>query len=172
MGNEYSRLKELQDICKNKMNQVNDLYNDVANPILKKDIKLLIEKHNGIKLIKPNYYKSSSFEYRINKNNLEVIDNRNESFLWRFEVILNVKLRLGDAFSIDKKPYSVNYIHQVDNENILSNVEKVIKEFEDSIQFLKENRDFKEYKYYYECEHENVKCSDIFEVYNTIINRE
>lgn len=172
MNSANSKLEELKKICSGKKDIAMSLYTKIGNDILRRDMKLLLEKHNEISNPKPDYYTMESFEFKINGDILEVIDRRKDAFLWCFGVILNNNFRLGDAFTFDKQIYSVSFLDNISNENMLSEIENVISEYNATIQYLKENEDYTKYTYYYECEHEEVKCPDIFEVYSKVLNRE
>ncbi|MFL0196325.1 hypothetical protein ACJDU8_12280 [Clostridium sp. WILCCON 0269] len=174
MENICLKLEKLRKICSQKKNEVNDLYNDLVNSILKRDMELLSKKYKEIIIVRPDFCKTEYFKYYMDRNALDIIDDRGEYFGWLFEIAFSgIDICLSDTY-VDKETnisYDVSEIGEVKDENAFEEIEKVIKRLDNSIEFLKNNSDFTKYKYYYECEHENVKCSDIFEVYNIVTSR-
>lgn len=166
-----SRLEELKTICKDKQNSVIMLKKIMDEAIIIRDIKLLFEKHSNYQNPKSDYYLLDSLEIRITKGILEITDRRGSAFLWGFEVEYNnCDLRFGDTFMYNKKLYSVAYVDN-SNSELLAEIEKVISEFESTYQYLKQNNDISNYTYNYKDEHEDVICSDIFNVYNAVLIR-
>jgi hypothetical protein len=161
----------LKKICLEKKDIVYDLYSKLANNTLEKDMESLAKKYTNLKSIKPDYYKENNFEYRISNGNLEIIDNRQFAFLWCFEIVLNSNIRIGDTFIFNKRLYIVSTLNDIVDNDISLQVEKVISEYDNTIQLLRSKDNFMDVTYYYECEHEDVKCSDIFEVYKTVNER-
>ena len=158
------RLEELKKICLEKKAIATELYRRIGNGILQRDFKLLHEKYD----ISNN---GKSFEFKIYDNVLEIIDRRKDSFLWGFGVILDKNLRLGDAFMFNNKAYSVSTINNITDQKIILEIEKVMSEYNDTITYFTENPEYISYSYYYECDHEDLKCKDIFEVYQNVVNR-
>lgn len=181
MENENLKLKELKTVCSQKKNEVTNLYNKVITSILNKDMDMLIKKHNDIKKVKPNFYKSDFIEYHTDwcgNDELacfNIFDNRKEIFGWLFGVkFADTVLKFSDEY-VDEKTgllYYISEIDKVDNKNVLLQIENVIKQLDNSIQFLK-NNNITQNEYYYESDsnREYTKCLNIFEVYNTVINR-
>ncbi|AHF11226.1 MULTISPECIES: hypothetical protein [Dehalobacter] len=158
------KLEELKKACLEKKAIATELYQKIGNGILQRDFKLLIEKYN----ISEN---DKSFEFKIYDDVLEIIDRREAAFLWGFGVILDNNLRLGDAFKFNNKIYSVSFIDSITDPQIIIEIEKVILEYNDTIAYLTENPEYTSYIYHYECDHEELKCKDIFEVYQNVMNR-
>lgn len=161
-----NRLDELKAICKDRMDTTVKLKKAIDHALIDRDLKLFLSKNKTDENPKP----IDSLEIRTTEDTLEVIDRRGNAFLWCFEVEFDFDCRIGDAFIYNNKPFSVVYIDKAD-EKLLLEIEKVIAEYNSTISYLQTNRDVNTYAYHYISAHEEVTCSDIFEVFNTILTR-
>lgn len=160
-----NRLDELKAICKDRKDTAFKLKQAIDQALIDRDLKLFLSKNKPDENSKP----INSLEIRTT-DLLEIIDRRGVAFLWCFEVEFDFVCRIGDAFIYNNKPFSVAHIDKAD-EKLLLEIEKVIAEYDSAISYLQTNRDVNTYAYYYYSAHEEVTCSDIFEVFDTVLAR-
>lgn len=158
------KLSELKSICKSKMAQATKLKREIDTAIIERDLALFVAE-KGL---------PEGLEIRHNHEDmLEIVDRRSQyAFLWVFEVMFDFECRIGDAFTYNDRPESVEHVaFATDNAQLLQEVEKVILEFDESIQFLQSNQDISQYTYYYHSIHEGKECKGIYDVFDTILKR-
>lgn len=167
-----SKLQELKEICGEKEALANKLNTDFCKRIIIRDLEQLRLKNPELISQGNEKYILGKLVITISKEGLlNIEDKRGSAFLWGFEVEHKKAIRIGDAFKYDKQIESVSIMKDTDDPELLNEVQNVIAEFEQAIDFLKSNIPLETWEYkYYDC-HEEVMCNNLDEVIATVLNR-
>ena len=121
---------------------------------------------------KNKFFKDELIITVTSKGMLEIEDRRGSAFLWVFEIQHENGFRIYNAFELDKKIYTVQYLKESEaTDSILDKIREVISDFDNSISILKSDISLDTWEYkYYDC-HEEVTCNSLQEVFETVLKR-
>ena len=169
-----TELQTLKEECSKKEKIVEELNGKLCQKIILRDLNIL--QANDSSIIsgsdKNKFFKDELIITVTSKGMLEIEDRRGSAFLWVFEIQHENGFRIYNAFELDKKIYTVQYLKESEaTDSILEKIREVISDFDNSISILKSDISLDTWEYkYYDC-HEEVTCNSLQEVFETVLKR-